>query len=120
MPEQTILYWLPHCTTCQKADQHLTEIGHAVALYRDLKTEPLTRAEVEGLAEIAGGAGELFSRRARKYRAMNLHERELSDDDMIELMTNEYTFIKRPVLVQGARAVAGLTAKSYERFFGES
>ena len=71
------------------------------------------------LAELVGGAGELFSRRARKYRAQGLHERELSDDDMLDLMTAEYTFIKRPVLVSGTRAVAGFTPKTYDRLLDE-
>lgn len=119
MAEALTFYWLPHCTTCQKAAAHLEANGHRVAIWRDVKTASLTREEIEQLAAKAGGARELFSRRARKYRAMNLHERELSTDDLLDLMTQEYTLIKRPVLVQGDRAIAGFTLKAYERFFGE-
>jgi arsenate reductase len=110
------MYWLPHCTTCQKAIQYLEKKGYAVAEFRDVKSDPLDRKDVERLAELVGGAGELFSRRARKYRAMGLSERELSSDEMIQLMAEEYTFIKRPVLVSDGRATAGFTSKSYDTF----
>ena len=120
MGEPVTLYWLPHCTTCRKADAHLGELGVRPAAYRDLKAEPLARAEVERLSALVGGPSALFSRRALKYRAWGLGGRELADDELVELMTREYTFIRRPVLVRGGRALAGYTAKSYERFFGES
>lgn len=117
--EPITLYWLPHCTTCRKAAQYLEDHGRGVAHFRDIKSEPLSHEEVERLAGLVGGASELFSRRARKYRALKLYERLLSTDDMIQLMSEEYTFIKRPVLVRGMRALAGFTPKSYDRFFGE-
>lgn len=111
-----MMYWLPHCTTCQKAVQYLEKKGHPVTKFRDLKGDPLGRNEVEHLAELVGGASELFSRRARKYRSMNLSERELSSDEMIQFMVDDYTFIKRPVLVCDKRAISGFSTKSYDSF----
>jgi arsenate reductase len=105
------VYGLPHCSTCRRALQHLRERGVAVQTFRDLKAQPLSRAEVEALARKAGGADRLFSRRAMKYRQMGLHEQALSDDDLLRLMTDEYTFVTRPVIVRGDRATAGFSAK---------
>jgi arsenate reductase len=116
MSEPLTVYWLPYCTTCQKAAAHLAARGVAVAAFRDVKTQPLSRDEVAQLAAQVGGPGALFSRRAIKYRTMKLGERELSDDDLLDLMAQEYTFIRRPVLVQGARGVAGFTPKIYDKF----
>jgi arsenate reductase len=42
---------------------------------------------------------------------MGLHERDLSEDEMVRLMTEEYTFVTRPVIVRGDRATAGFSAK---------
>jgi arsenate reductase len=50
---------------------------------------------------------------------MGLHERELSHDEMLDLMADEYTFIKRPVLVLGEQAVAGFSPKAYDQFLGK-
>lgn len=105
------VYWLPHCTTCQKAVKYLQDRGVTIRSIRDVKTQPLSRAEVDELARKVGGAEKLFSRRAMKYRKMGLHEQQLSENDLLRHMAEEYTFIARPVIVRGDRATAGFSAK---------
>jgi arsenate reductase (glutaredoxin) len=56
----------------------------------------------------------LFSKRAMKYRQMGLHERTLSDDDLVRLMAEEYTFVTRPVIVRGDQATAGFSARKLD------
>jgi arsenate reductase len=99
------------CSTCQKAMAFLEERGVPIRSFRDLKAAPLTRAEVDELARKVGGAEALFSKRAMKYRKLGLHEQELSDDDLLRLMADEYTFVTRPVIVRGDRATAGFSEK---------
>ena len=70
------------------------------------------------LARKVGGVEKLFSKRAMKYRAMGLHERELSEDEMARLMAEEYTFVTRPVIVRGDRATAGFSAKRVDELVG--
>jgi arsenate reductase (glutaredoxin) len=89
----------------------LEERGVPVRAFRNLKEEPLSVDEVRDLAAKVGGAEKLFSRRAMKYRQLGLHEQELSEDDLLRLMTEEYTFVTRPVIVRGDRATAGFSAK---------
>jgi arsenate reductase len=113
------VYGLPYCTTCQRAMQHLQERGVTVQNFRDVKTQPLTRGEVEDLARKVGSADKLFSRRAMKYRQMGLHEQQLSEDDLLRLMTEEYTFVTRPVIVRGDRATAGFSAKRIDELIHE-
>ncbi len=91
-----------------------------VTQFRDLKEEPLIREEVENLAKMLGGAGELFSRRAVKYRELKLNERELSEEEMIDLMATEYTFLKRPILVINGKATAGYFEKFFDMFLNEN
>lgn len=105
------VYWLPYCTTCQKAVAYLQEKGVPVRNYRNLKDQPLSEDEVRALAQKVGGVETLFSKRAMKYRQMGLHEQQLSDDDLVRLMAEEYTFVTRPVIVRGDRATAGFSAK---------
>ncbi len=112
------VFWLPYCTTCQKAVAYLHEKGVPIRGFRDLKAQPLERAEVEDLARKVGGAEALFSKRAMKYRSMGLHEQTLSDDDLLRLMTEEYTFVTRPVIVRGDRATAGFSAKRVDALVG--
>ncbi len=109
-------YWLPNCSTCQKAKRRLDRYNIKGITFRDIKEEPLSRAEVENLARILGGAGELFSRRAVKYREMKLGERDLSDDEMLDLMAGEYTFLKRPIVVKNGKGMAGYLERLFDKF----
>jgi arsenate reductase (glutaredoxin) len=120
MPDRASVdvYGLPYCTTCQKALNYLEGKGVSIRSFRNLKEEPLSRAEVEELARKTGGAEALFSKRAMKYRAMGLHEQTLSEDDLLRLMTEEYTFVTRPVIVRGDRATAGWAPKRVDELVG--
>jgi len=114
------LYWLPNCSTCQKAVRWLDRRGITITTFRDLKEKPLTRAEIENLAKMLGGSAELFSKRAVKYRELKLNEKTLSSQEMFELMTDEYTFLKRPILEIGNEAVAGFFEMSFESFLDQN
>lgn len=105
------VYGLPHCTTCVKALDYLRGKQVGIESVRDLKAHPLTTDEVRELAAKVGSVEKLFSRRAMKYRQMGLHERHLTEDEMVRLMSEEYTFVTRPVVVKGDRATAGFSAK---------
>ncbi len=112
------VYWLPYCTTCQKAVAYLHEKGVRIDSFRDLKSQPLEEAEVRDLARKVGGVEKLFSKRAMKFRQMGLHERELSGDELVRLMAEEYTFVTRPVIVRGDRATTGFSAKRVDELVG--
>ena len=114
---ETHFYWLPSCTTCQKAKRRLDYHRVAVTKFRDIKTEPLSRAEIERLASLLGGAENLFSRRSTKYRELGLKDKALSANELLDLMADEYTFLKRPILVAGGTAIAGFFEKEYDEFF---
>jgi arsenate reductase-like glutaredoxin family protein len=47
-----------------------------------------------------------------------LHERTLSDDDLLRLMAEEYTFVIRPVVVRGERAMVGSAKKRLAALIG--
>ena len=103
-------------STCQKALSWLGRRGVRISTKRDIKEEPLARKEIESLAKMLGGPAELFSKRAVKYRELKLNEREVPAAEMLDLMTSEYTFLKRPILVIGDHAIAGFFEKSFESF----
>ena len=114
------LYGLPHCTTCQKAEAWLTEQGIAIDKFHDLKTDRLSRKEIERLAKLCGGPEGLFSKIAMQYRARGLHLRDVGPAEMLDLMTEEYTFIRRPVILPngGTAAVAGFREKQVRALLG--
>jgi len=114
------IYHLSTCKTCQRI---IGELGDGEGFkMQDIKTEPITEEQLDAMKALAGNYENLFTRRSRKYRAWDLHEKELGEDDYRKLILEEYTFLKRPVVliddeifignakktVAAARAKAGL------------
>ena len=81
---------------------------------QDIKAENILPAQVDQLIRMSGSALVLFSKRAVKYRAMGLHERELSDAEMRQLIIDEYTFLSSPVLVLDNEIFVGNSKKVVE------
>lgn len=99
------IYHLSTCKTCQKIIAALHN-GAGFEL-QDIKEKNLTAKELDWLRDKIGSYEALFSRRALKFRAMGLHERELTEADYRELILQEYTFLKRPVVVIGDGVFVG-------------
>jgi arsenate reductase len=108
------LYWLPHCSTCQKALAWLEAQNIEVLAYHDVKLTSVSQETLNTLIEGIGSVDALFSKRAMKYRAWGLHERVLTDQDKHRYMLEEYTFIKRPVLLlDNGKVLAGFSEKQW-------
>lgn len=105
-------YHLATCNTCQRIRTELS-LSSEVEL-REIKSSPLTEAEVDFLKELAGSYEALFSRRARKFRELGLHEKELTEEDYRKYLLEDYTFLKRPVLVRGEQIFIGNAKKTVQ------
>ncbi len=104
------IFHLSNCKTCQKVIAALN--GGAGLELQDIKERPLTAADLDFLKEQVGSYEDLFSRRAMKYRSMGLHEQELTEADYRKLILEEYTFLKRPVVVVDDQVFVGSAKKS--------
>jgi arsenate reductase len=81
---------------------------------QDIKTNNVTAEQLDALKEVVGSYEALFSRRAMKFRSMGLADKELSEADYRQLILDEYTFLKRPVVVVGNQVFAGSSKKNIE------
>ena len=90
------IYHLANCNTCQRIIRELNN-GEGFEL-QNIKTEKMTAEQLAGMAEKAGSYEALFSRRAMKYKSMGLKEQTLTETDYRDLILEEYTFLKRPVI----------------------
>lgn len=102
------IYHLSTCSTNQKILQEVNAVKKKVAL-QDIKTEPITAAQIDEMKKLAGSYEALFSRKAMKYRSMGLHEQELGEKDYRRLILEEYTFLKRPVAIVDGQIFIGNT-----------
>ncbi len=106
------IYHLSTCDTCRKIIAELNN-GQGFDL-QDIKTEKITPEQLDAMKEKAGSYEALFSRKAIKYRSMGLHERELTEQDYRNLILEEYTFLKRPVIVIEDEIFVGNAKKTVE------
>ncbi|MFZ6050372.1 arsenate reductase family protein [Halocola ammonii] len=103
-------FYLKTCDTCKRIMNDLDIENRAVDL-REIKSENVSPEELDQMKKHEGSYESLFNKRARKYREQKLNERELSEDDFRQLILDEYTFLKRPVLLSNDRAFAGNSKK---------
>ena len=99
-------FYLATCSTCTKIMKELPLEKSGVEL-REIKTTPISADELDAMKELAGSYEALFSRVALKYRALGLHEKTLTEKDYRKYILEEYTFLKRPVLVLDQQIYVG-------------
>jgi arsenate reductase len=68
--------------------------------------------QLEEMKELAGCYEFLFSRRAKKYKAMDLKNQTLTEIDYKQLILDEYTFLKRPVIIINENIFIGNSKKT--------
>jgi arsenate reductase len=91
------VYYLSSCSTCVRILKEWN-LDDSFIL-QDIKSEPMSGEQVDQLIKMAGSAEALFSRRAMKYKSMGLADKNLSESDYRQLILDEYTFLKRPVMI---------------------
>ena len=101
------IYYLNSCSTCQRIIKELG--GLEDFTHQNIKEETMTEAQVDQMKDMVGSYEDLFSRRSMKYRAWGLHEKELTEADYKKNILEEYTFLKRPVIIIGDDIFVGNT-----------
>lgn len=104
------IYYLATCSTCARI---LKEWGSKIKDFemQDIKTEPITAKQIDEMKKLAGSYEALFSRVALKYRAWGLNEMKLTEEDYRKYIMEEYTFLKRPVMINGKQIFIGNSPK---------
>lgn len=106
------IFHLKSCNTCQRIISELN--GGAGFELQNIKEKHIDAKTLDMLAKKAGSYESLFNRRATKYRSLGLNEQTLSEADYRRLILEEYTFLKRPVIINGTEAFIGNSKKEVE------
>ncbi|MCA9858601.1 MAG: Spx/MgsR family RNA polymerase-binding regulatory protein [Thermomicrobiales bacterium] len=113
------LYVHPTCTSCRKAQAWLDEHDVPYAR-RDYFRDRFTRDE---LAAVLASANltprDVLSKRAKAYKAL-VGDRELTDDQLLDLMIQEPTLLRRPLLISAGNAVIGFDRAGLENVAGST
>jgi arsenate reductase len=105
------VYQKPTCTTCRQVHAALRDAGvdfDAVDYY----TDPISKTKLkELLRKMKMSARELLRTKEEIYRKLRLGERDLTDDEIVDLMVEHPDLIQRPIVEKGARAILARPAE---------
>lgn len=97
------IYYLKTCDTCKRILKQMTAAMRTDKLedfiLQEIKIEPITVSQIEEIHRYTKSYETLFSRRAKKYKQMDLKSQTLTEHDYKQLILEEYTFLKRPVII---------------------
>lgn len=104
-----------HLSSCSTNIRILKEINPSsdVELH-DIKKEGIDEKTLDWLKEKVGSYEALFSKKAMKYRSMGLNTMDLSEADFKKYMLEEYTFLKRPFMINDEEVFIGNAKKVVE------
>lgn len=83
-------------------------------ILQDIKSEEITTVQLEKLRELSGSYEALFSKRAQRYKALGLKEKNLTEQDFKNYILEHYTFLNRPVIVYNDEIFIGNSSKTVE------
>ena len=107
------IYHLGNCTTCQAIIKD-TQMDKKDYKMQNIKEEKITPAQLEEMKKLSGSYEALFSRRALKYKELGLKDKQLSENDYRRFILDEYTFLKRPVVIMNDKIFIGSEKKTIE------
>jgi arsenate reductase len=105
------VYQKPTCTTCRQVHAALRDAGvdfDAVDYYLDPISKPKLR---ELLAKMGMSPRQLLRTKEERYKALRLGERDLDDDQILDVMVEHPDLMQRPIVEKGPRAILARPAE---------
>ena len=106
------IYHLASCSTCVRIIKELNPKPEVVL--QNIKTDRITEAQIDEMKALSGSYESLFSKRAMKYKALDLKNKNLSENDYRQYILDEYTFLSRPVVIINETIFVGNSKKVVE------
>lgn len=111
-----LLIWYPKCSTCRKAKRFLEEKGAEFSL-RDITENPPEEKELkEWQKKSALPWKRFFNTSGRIYKEANLKEKlpNLTESEILSLLSSNGMLVKRPILLAGEKVLVGFKEEEYE------
>jgi arsenate reductase len=112
------IYYLKTCDTNKRILKQIKNIIGKEKFdsftFQEIKEQPITVNQLEQMYNLSGNYESLFSKRAKKYKQMDLKFQNLSEKDYKQLILDEYTFLKRPVIILNNSIFIGNNKKNIE------
>lgn len=106
------VYYLKTCSTCIRILKDLNLPSEFVL--QDIKTEEITVEQLEQMKALSGSYESLFSKRSKLYKEMDLKNQQLEERDYKHYILEHYTFLSRPVIINGDQIFIGNSKNTVE------
>lgn len=105
------IYYLKTCDTCRRL---MNQFDFSEFELHEIKTKSITIEQLEEMHSQAGSYENLFSKRAKKYSELGLRNKNLTEEKIKDFILNDYTFLKRPVIIAKTKVFIGSDKKNLE------
>lgn len=108
------VFGLKNCSTCVKAQKILATQGLTFQ-FQDIRQIPPTAAQLKHWSAQLGWDS-LINKKSQTWRGLTDQQKQLSHEaDLIALVQEQPSLMKRPLLVQGDTLILGLDEKAYQQ-----
>lgn len=109
------IYHKPTCTTCRQAVQRLKDSGKSFTAINYYE-QSFTKSHLKTLLKKAGlSPRDVLRTKEEIYQELGLAKKQLSDDELLELMVKHPDLIQRPIVEKGDQAILARPAESIEK-----
>ncbi len=112
--KKIFFYSYPKCSTCIKAKRWLDH-NNINYQFLDIVKEPPPKKSLElALIQFSSDKKKIFNTRGKSFKLINFDIKELSNERIIELLSNDGKLIKRPFLITpGNQCLVGFNELEY-------
>lgn len=105
------VFYLKTCSTCKRIMSEFDLTGWEL---RELKTQNITEEELGEMYNLTQSYEALFSKKSTQIKARDIDVKTITENDFKALILEHYSFLKRPVFVNGKDIFVGSDKKNLE------
>lgn len=105
---------IKNCNTVQKTLKWLQE-KNLEFTFQDVKKDPLSEEEILDLVKKLS-VETVINKKGTKWRSLNVSDRNLSNQELFDLLNEHQTMIKRPVIYNDGSVMIGFDEDALESF----
>jgi arsenate reductase (glutaredoxin) len=108
-------YGYKKCSTCRDAHKFLAGHGLEVEFQDFVDQPPSSETLKTWIAKRGAGVAPFVNAKGTRYRELGLKDKHLTDEEWIQMMSEDGKLLKRPVLIAGNEIIVGYDKPAYQR-----
>ena len=105
-----VVFYLKSCNTCTRIIKEIKLDSSFI--FREIKSNPLTIKEIEMIHDLSKNYESIFNKRAKLFSEKKLRDVSLTELKYKNYILENYTFLKRPVIIKGEKIFIGNSKKN--------